>query len=208
METDRKAVKSWPATLRMLHWGMAIAIAAEVIVGFTMALTFLGAMQGGKVAQLHLRAGQVHHTLGFFLLAAVVWRLVVRLRHAAPADPDLGVGARIAARAVQGLLYLLMLLLPLSGWAALSALGAGAGYEAPSIWFFTHDGFAPGGMIPHLVVPRPWNAPGLLVYSTFAKFHVYAVYTGAVLLSVHIGAALYHHFWRRDRVLARMAGRD
>ncbi|WP_442789677.1 cytochrome b [Novosphingobium sp. SL115] len=113
---------------------------------------------------------------------------------------------RVAARGVQALLYALLLLLPLSGWAALSALGAGAGYPAPEMWFFTHDGFGPGGLIPHLVEPRPWNAPGLIGYGLFAKSHVYMVWAGGALLVAHIGGALKHHFIDRDGVLARMAG--
>lgn len=200
--------KAWTFTARVLHWGMAIAIALEVGVGFVMAQTFLASLKGGWPALLHLRSEQIHHTLGFTLLALALFRIARRLRHRAPPPEPMGAPARVAAGLVQALLYALMLLLPLSGWSALSALGSGAGYEAPSVWFFGYDGFAPGGWIPHLVSPKPWNAPGWLVYGTFARFHVYAVYVGGALLCGHIGAALYHHFVRRDGVLRRMLGRD
>lgn len=196
-------------TARRLHWGMALAIFVEVPVGFTMSWTYLDGARGGPLAWLHLRASQVHHTLGLILLAAAIVRLIWRWRHPAPAlSAGTSTAARIAARGVQALLYLLLVALPLSGWAALSALGAGGGYPAPEMWFFTHDGFGPGGLIPHIVAPRPWNAPGIIGYSLFAKSHVYMVWAGGALLSLHIGGALKHHFIDRDGVLLRMLGRS
>lgn len=203
------APKGWTRTARWLHWGMALAILVEVPVGFAMAWTYLDGARGGPLAWLHLRASQVHHTLGLLLLATTCVRLFWRSRHRAPDLPrNTGASARTVARAVQGLLYLLLLLLPLSGWAALSALGAGAGYPAPQLWFFTHDGFGPGGMVPHIVAPRPWNAPGIIGYGLFAKSHVYMVWAGGALLLLHIGGALKHHFIDRDGVLLRMLGRS
>lgn len=204
-QTPRTA--DWTPTARRLHWGMALALLVEVPAGFAMAWTYLDGARGGPLAWLHLRASQVHHTLGLLLLATVLFRLFWRWRHRAPALPaGTSMAGRVAARGVQALLYALLLLLPLSGWAALSALGAGAGYPAPEMWFFTHDGFGPGGLIPHLVEPRPWNAPGLIGYSLFAKSHVYMVWAGGALLVAHIGGALKHHFIDRDGVMARMAG--
>ncbi|MGV3510798.1 MAG: cytochrome b [Novosphingobium sp.] len=201
--------QEWTRPARWLHWGTALAILVEVPAGFAMAWTYLDGSRGGPLAWLHLRASQIHHTLGLILLLAVIVRLFWRWRHRAPELPArTGAGARFAARSVQAALYLLLLLLPLSGWAALSALGAGAGYPAPQMWFFTHDGFGPGGLIPHIVTPRPWNAPGLVGYSLFAKSHVYMVWAGGALLLLHMGGALKHHFIDKDVVLLRMLGKN
>jgi cytochrome b561 len=101
-----------------------------------------------------------------------------------------------------------LLLIPLSGWAALSSMAAGAGYPAPSMWFFTHDGFGPGGMIPHIVPPVAWNAPTLFNFGFFARAHVYMLMLLAALLVLHGSAALLHHFIRRDDVLLRMLRRE
>ncbi|WP_062343810.1 cytochrome b [Novosphingobium sp. CCH12-A3] len=201
--------QGWTRPARWLHWGTALAILVEVPAGFAMAWTYLEGSRGGPLAWLHLRASQVHHTLGMILLLAVILRLFWRWRHRAPELPaGTSAGGRFAARSVQALLYALLLLVPLTGWAALSALGAGAGYPAPQMWFFTHDGFGPGGLIPHIVTPRPWNAPGLIGYSLFAKSHVYMVWAGGALLLLHIGGALKHHFIDKDGVLLRMLGKD
>lgn len=184
-----------------------MAVLVEVPAGFAMAWTYLDGTKGGPLAWLHVRASQVHHTLGLLLLFCALFRLWWRWRHAAPALPTTTSRAeRVAARSVQALLYGFLLLLPLSGWAALSALGAGAGYPEPSMWFLTHDGFGPGGLIPHIVAPRPWNAPGLIGYATFATAHVWMVWTGGAVLALHIGGALKHHLINRDGVFARMAG--
>lgn len=197
----------WSSTARWLHWGTALAVLVEVPAGFTMAWTYLDGARGGPLASLHLRSSQIHHTFGLILLLAVLVRLWWRWRHPAPALPHgTGPAARLAARGVQALLYALLLLLPLSGWAALSALGAGGGYPAPELWFFTHNGFGPGGLMPHIVTPRPWNAPGLIGYGLFAKAHVYMVWAGGALLLLHIGGALKHHFIDKDGVLERMLG--
>ena len=196
---------AWTRTARLLHWGTALAVLVIVPAGYVMAWTYLDGSKGGPLAWLHIRASQVHHTLGLLILAAALFRLYWRLRHPAPPLPQ-GTSA-FAPRAVQALLYVLLLALPLTGWAALSSLAGAAGYPAPSMWFFTHDGFGPGGLIPHIVSPRPWNAPGLLTYGTFAKTHVYLIWAGGALLLAHIGGALWHHFVRRDNVLRAMLGR-
>lgn len=205
----RSTPSGWTRTARALHWGTALAILVEVPAGFAMAWTYLDGVRHGPLAGLHLRASQVHHTLGLLLLASLALRLAWRWRHPAPALPaTVGAGAARAARGVQGLLYLLLALLPLTGWAALSALAGGGDYPAPELWLFTHDGFGPGGIVPHIVPPQPWNAPPPLNYGTFAKAHRWLVYGGGVILALHIAAALKHHLVDRDGVLARMLGRD
>lgn len=193
----------WNRLARLLHWGTALAILIEVPAGFAMAWTYF--VKGQE--DLHLRASQVHHTVGFLLLATVIVRIAWRIRHRGPDLPsDLGAGRRRAARAVQYLLLALLLAIPLSGWASLSSMAAGAGYPAPPIWFLGHNGNAAEGLIPHIVSPKPWNAAELLTYGNLAKAHRWLLIAGGVLLSIHIGAALWHHFVRRDGVLRSMTG--
>lgn len=193
----------WTRTARLLHWGMALAIAVEVPAGFIMAWTYAAKDAAGQ--QDHIRASQVHHTIGLLLLATVLLRLYWRWRHPAPALPA-GTSRWQAwlARLIQALLYALLLVIPLSGWAALSAMAAGSGYPAPPIWFFTHNGFGPGGLIPHIVTPVAWDAPVLFNFGFFAQMHVWSLMLGGGLLVLHGGAALVHHFIRRDDVLRAM----
>ncbi len=61
----------------------------------------------------------LHVTAGLLILAFVIWRITLRLTRGAPASPD---GEprimRIIAHATHGLLYLLLIGLPISGSAA------------------------------------------------------------------------------------------
>ncbi|NBC35013.1 hypothetical protein GTZ99_00395 [Novosphingobium sp. FSY-8] len=193
----------WSGVQKVLHWTMAAAIAVEVPVGFIMGWTYADKTPQG--AAKHLLSSQIHHTLGLLLLAAVLWRLTLRMRNTAPPAPD-GTSpaqARLAS-GLQGLLYLGMLIVPLSGWAALSSLGSGGGYPAPPIWFFGHDGFGPGGMIPHIVPPVPWNAHTLFKYGFFGAIHRWALIIGGCALALHIAGALMHQFVLRDGLIGRM----
>jgi cytochrome b561 len=193
----------WTRTARLLHWGVALAIAVEVPAGFIMSWTYAAKDAAGKAD--HILASQIHHTIGLLLIAIVLFRLYWRWQHPAPPLPaDTPRWQAMLARVTQALLYALLLVIPLSGWAALSAMAAGAGYPAPPIWFFTHDGFGPGGMIPHIVPPVAWNAPVLFNFGFFARMHVYGLMLGGVLLALHGSAALLHHFVRRDQVLRAM----
>jgi cytochrome b561 len=197
--------QTWTRTARLLHWGVALAIAGEVPAGLIMSWTYAAKDPSGK--HNHILASQVHHTIGLLLIAVVLFRLLWRWRHSAPPLPAATPQWQTRlARLTQALLYGLLLLIPISGWAALSSMAAGAGYPAPSIWFFGHDGFGPGGMIPHIVKPAAWNAPILFNFGFFARIHVWALIVGGALLVLHIAAAFYHHFIRRDGVLARMVG--
>lgn len=200
---DAIQATAWTRTARLLHWGMALAVLVEVPAGFAMAWTYASKAAGDQA--LHLRASQTHHTLGMLILIAVLFRLFWRWRNGAPVLPSDTPGwQRLAARGTQWVLYLLLVLIPLSGWAALSALGEGGGYPAPPMWFFAHDGFGPQGLIPRIVDPHPWNAKVLLGYGLFARAHVYMLMLGGVLVAVHGLAALHHHFIRRDGVLRQM----
>ncbi|WP_343614516.1 cytochrome b/b6 domain-containing protein [Novosphingobium sp.] len=197
------AVSGWNRMARVLHWGTAFAIAVEAPAGLIMSWTYVARDPAGKAS--HLLSSQVHHTLGLLLLIAVAFRIAWRLTLGHPPLPAHSSRSEVAlAACVQGLLYLLLLALPLSGWAALSSMAAGAGYPAPELWFFGLNGFGPHGFIPHIVPPVPWNAPVLLKYRLFAHIHVWCLWLGGALLALHVAGALKHHLINRNDVLTRM----
>lgn len=192
----------WGRVARALHWGTALAMLIEVPAGFIMSWTY-GARDTASKAN-HILSSQIHHTLGMLVLLAVAFRIVWRLTHASPPARGASGLERGLAGAVQGLLYLLLLAIPLSGWAALSSMAAGAGYPAPEMWFFGTNGFGPHGFLPHIVPPVAWNAPVLFKYGFFARIHVWGLIAGAVLLVLHLAGALKQHFIARNDVLIRM----
>lgn len=196
------AVSGWGRVARVLHWGTALAVLIEVPAGFIMSWTYAARDAGGKAN--HILSSQIHHTLGMLLLLAVAFRIVWRLTHVAPPPRGANGFERALAGMVQGLLYLLLLAIPLSGWAALSSMAAGAGYPAPELWFFGVDGFGPQGFIPHIVPPVAWNAPVLMKYGFFARIHIWGLWLGAALLLLHVAGAIKQHFVARTDVLVRM----
>lgn len=168
----------WPA--RALHWLMAAMI---------LAMLFVGAGMVASVSERHAWLLALHKPLGIAILLLAVLRLALRLRHRPPPLPrDLGAAQRLAAHASHGLLYALMLAMPLIGWAMLSAGGypieLGAGVRLPPIAPFDPSWFA----------ALRW-LHRTLAYALFA------------LVLAHLGAALYHGLIRRDGVLRSMTWR-
>ena len=165
------------APLRLLHWLMALMI---------LSILFLGA---GMVTSLTHRPWMIdlHRPLGIAILLLVVVRLAIRLRSGSPPLPaDLPRWQALAAHASHGLLYLLMIALPLLGWGMVSAAGD------PVSMF--------GGVILPPIVPADpaWyallrSAHGLLAWLLFAT------------MSMHLAAAVWHLWGRRDGVFSSIA---
>jgi cytochrome b561 len=113
-------------------------------------------------------------------------RLVWRLCHSVPpAADDLPQWQHRSAEATHALLYVLLFALPITGWANASARG----------WTIELFGL--------VTLPRimPTGAPlGLEI----GDIHGWIAYGLLGLVGLHVAAALYHHFWLRDRVLSRM----
>lgn len=192
-------VQSWRRAARALHWGMALLIAVEVPAGFVMSRTYA---QPGAAATWHYWSSNVHHSAGLTLLALALVRVFVRLVGPHPAP----IGSKVEKRVARGshrLMYLLMLLIPLTGWAAVSSLQASAHYPNP-LWVFGIDGFGPGELVPHIVPPVPWDSPTPWRYATFGTAHRWLLIAGGALLALHVAAALRHHFYLRDQTLRRM----
>ena len=174
---SRRSSSHFNLLARALHWSMAVLILAMLFIGVTM------------VTSLTLRPVLIdlHRPLGIAILLLALLRLGNRLRHPPPPLPgDLPAIQKFAAVASHWLLYALMLAMPLIGWAMVSA----GGY--PVVMF--------GGV--HLPAIAPHSpelfallrlAHGLLAYALFAT------------VLMHLSAALYHAWVRRDGVFSSMA---
>lgn len=166
-----------PTAVR-LHWLIALGLAGTFAVGIYMHELPLSPDKL-KIYSWHKWAG-----VTLFLLALV--RLGWRLTHRPPAPPSLMPHwQHRAAEAVHGLLYLLMLAIPLSGWLMSSAKG----YQ--TVWF----GILP---LPDLVTKDQALGEALTLAHKLLNFGM------AGLVLAHAGAALKHHFLDRDDVLKRM----
>ncbi|ASK89313.1 cytochrome b [Sphingorhabdus sp. SMR4y] len=205
MAISEEQPDSWTPFARWLHWTAAVALLVLVPVGYVMANTYGNPDPG--VYRIHILASQIHQTLGLSLIALVIVRFGWRMTHPAPVADTAMAGWQLRlARVVQWALYGFLLVIPLLGWAALSSLADVPGFGPTQIWFFGHDGFGAGGMIPRIVPPVPYDAPQILSYSSLASAHRWLAYVAGAILTLHILGALRHHFILKDNVLRRMLG--
>lgn len=163
-------------TARVLHWGMALMIVVMLFIGI------------GMVTSLSLRPTLIslHQPLGIAILLLVIVRLLNRLRHGTPPLPaDLPAVQVIAAKASHWLLYTLMFALPLVGWSMLSA----GGYPVTML-----NGFSLPAIAPH----NP------TVYALLRSTHTWLALLLFVTVLMHLAAALFHAWVRRDHVFASM----
>ncbi len=112
--TDAPEVNKFTTLGRILHWLTAVLVFAALFVGFVM----VNSVGGHGVLVM------VHKTLGALVLLVMVVRVINRMTHRPPAWPPT-IGA-LEGRLVglsEKLLYALLLLQPLVGWAMLSAAG-------------------------------------------------------------------------------------
>ncbi len=162
-----------------LHWVSAIAILALLVLGFGAAST-ADAAQKAALLQLHVPLGALVLVL---TVARAAWWFFDR-------RPDVPAGQqrwqRLTAHAVHALLYLVLIVMGISGIGLLLLSGAGG------VLFF-------GASRP---LPQFADFPPMLV-------HAAGAFTLAALICFHLVGALYHQFYRRNRLLARMGvGRE
>lgn len=130
----------------------------------------------------------IHVQLGVALLALTVWRLGLRLGRGAPVAPrGLAPRAWRAARAAHGLIYLLLIVLPLSGYVMW-------------VWFEGSLSLLGLARVPALFT-RPADDETLI--ATAWWLHLGAAWALGVLIALHAGAALWHEFVRRDGLIRR-----
>jgi cytochrome b561 len=126
----------------------------------------------------------LHKSFGVILLGLAVFMILWRHAGTRPSYISMNVVEKLLAKLTHFLLYLTMLIMPLSG----IGMSLYAGY---SVSVF--------GLALPLTLTKN-EALGNALYQT----HVWTSYIVLALAALHILAALYHHFLRRDEVLKRM----
>ena len=169
---------AYTSVARTLHWLTAVLVIGLITVGIWMHMLESGPLQD--------RLYNLHRSTGVLLLPLVIIRLLYRWTHPPlPLPADVPAFQRLVAEATHWGLYALLIVQPLVGWAATSA------YRAPIIVYGLFE------LTPILPVNQP------LSEKLFA-LHRWMGFLMAAMVCAHAGAALFHHFIRRDRVLMRM----
>lgn len=178
--------KTYTAFAMLLHWLMAIGIIGLIVVGLLMT-------HGSIAAVTKFKLYQLHKSVGITVLALAVVRLGWRALHRPPALPaTMPRLERTMAAASHHLLYLLMIGLPLAGWALVSV----SPLKIPTILY---------GLVQWPDLPIVGSAAAKARWATiFDAVHSYGAWALAGLILLHAAAALRHHFISRDDVLSRM----
>ncbi|HEX3664983.1 MAG TPA: cytochrome b [Rhizomicrobium sp.] len=171
-----------------LHWLIAAAIIVNLCLGLYMA-NILTDQDPSRFPII-----QFHKSLGLTVLTLSVLRLIWRIVNPVPPLLDsMSSGLKTLARTTHYLLYFLIIAIPLTGWALVSAspLGLPTNYFGLFHW--------PG--IPFLTdLTRAQKMP---LRHEFFAMHFYLAISALVLVPLHIAGALYHQF-RGEDVLRRM----
>ena len=165
----------------IFHWIMALLILFQLGLGWFLNLVPAG---GSKLAAFGLHAGI---GIAIFVLAflRVVWRIMIP-------DPfnaaDTQGWKTTFAYIVEHLFYLCFFMLPLTGWAMWSSLASPGPIEVGIDWprLPFHD-------------LESWRQGRIMDLAE--DLHLAFVWLLMIMVPIHVGAALKHHFWDRNDVL-------
>lgn len=168
----------YTATAKALHWLMALLIFGLLALGFY--------MHDLPLSPQKLKLYSWHKWAGVTVFLLVWLRLLWRLTHRPPALPaSMPKLLQQAAHAGHLVLYLLMIVIPLSGWLMSSAKGV------QTVWF---------GVLPLPDLLEKNKEVGDLLQTVHMSLNLFF----AAVIAGHIGAALKHHFIDKDDILKRM----
>ncbi len=168
----------YPRTAVVLHWIVALLIIALLATGWYMVGTLKNTPERAFFFNLHKSLGIV---TAIFIVTLIVWRL----RHDAPPLPiAMPKWERLAAVLNHRLFYVLMVLVTFAGYLTSSFSKYG-----PKLF---------GIPLPH------WGWEDVALRGDFAAAHRVAALVFAVLIALHIAAALKHLVWDKDGVFQRM----
>jgi len=172
----------------LLHWLVAVLIMANVVLIY--AVDYL---PDGSVRP----AIDTHKSIGVTVLGLVLLRVLWRLGHRPPPIPAAYPHwERVAAHSVHGVLYLIMIALPLSGWLHDSAWNGAALH--PMRWFGLFEW-------PRIAIFNGYSAAQRnVLHEQLGTLHTWCGYILYALLAAHIIGALKHQWLDRHAELQRI----
>ena len=188
MSTDNTADR-WGAVAKTFHWGVAALVLLQLAYGLRNATLD---MYDPVDAGWYVRTIAGHKSMGLVVLALVVLRLAWRGMHGRPVlPPQLPAWQRKAAQVSHGFLYAALILQPVLGYLQSAAFGT----KTTLFNLF---------VVPN-IVPLMWQRPySRALWRVTQDGHSLLGLLLAIAITVHMAAALKHHFILRDNVLRRM----
>ena len=178
-DIGKKPINTFNKTAILLHWGIAFLIMAQFLIGLDM----VDIPKGPDSSRPFWF--NTHKSIGIVLGCLILFRLYWRLRSGVPESPASSpTWERIAANLSHILLYLCMILMPISG--LVGSLFSKydllfVGIKIPK--FFEHDAF---------------------IKELMTNTHQWTAYIFLAIISIHILAAVKHLVVNCDGVFERM----
>ena len=175
----RNTSGTYGSVSKFFHWLVVLLFFAQLALGLFMSRISNDALQSAFYT--------LHKSLGLLILLVMIVFVLWSLTSIKPKWPvSMSCWERSTAHSIHGLLYLLLLAMPLSGW----LLATAAGHPPNFFWLVT--------------VPMP----GINISESLAELggtlHLIFVWLICFLVGIHILAALKHHFISKDNILRRM----
>jgi len=169
--------RQWGSIAKLFHWIIALGILGNGLFGLLMDLA------GSPMQKINWLA--LHKSIGLTVLALALLRIAWRWADRRPPEEPAPRWQQLAAHAAHGALYVLIVVLPLSGWWFNSVTGK------PLQWF------------------KQFNLPALAAKNDDLRHFAHAVHEYLfwfllLVLAAHVGGALKHHLSDRDNTLRRM----
>lgn len=179
MRTDSHAeLRVFDRTTRLMHWLTAGFMLLVFVLAFSIDLA--------TTRPAHTALLQLHRSVGLTVWVVTVARLAWRQFAKYPNWPsDMSEAMRVAAMASEYALYALLLAQPILGLLQTNALG-----DHVNLFFI--------GQLPAMIDKNRPLAQQLLTVHKAVGFSLLG------LIALHVSAALFHHFWRRDDTLTAM----
>jgi cytochrome b561 len=163
---------------RTFHWTMAAIVLTAVLLGLWSSFLTPGTPFRQELLDVHKSLGL---TAAMLILPRIVYRLLTRV----PPDTDGSPLTRAAAHGAHLTLYALMLFMPITGYIS----SAAGGHSLP--WF---------GLFQW---PRLLGKDAAL--SHWGEWlHDHGAWVVYAVIAIHIAAVVWHQFYKKDGVLARM----
>lgn len=178
--------RRYSAVAMTLHWIIAAMIVFQIFYGW-----WMGDLPNSPEK---LRYYQIHKSIGLTILMLSVARLGWRLTHTRPPHLPMAKWESRLASVVHILFYVLIIGLPLLGWAMVSA----STLNVPTQYFFLFEW-------PHLpLLPDLGRDAKETLGAVLETLHSKGPWVILVLLGLHVAGALKHQFIDRTDELQRM----
>ena len=184
----RNTSNGFGSVTKALHW----AIAAFFLLSYSSAYYSVWFTVDGTDA--NWTAVQIHLTSGILVAALIVVRIYWRLTSSLPTPPAGDWYEHLAARLVHGSLYAFMIIMPVTGY-----FGTHRDAEYLGLTKFGDTSLFAWVASTFNTTWDDFEAPLDFVHRDVGGSKLVWM-----LITIHVGAALYHHFGRRDGVLVRM----